>query len=80
MVEFDHGGVTFIGGCTLAETAMGPVLVVMHHELFEEPTQLALVPDQGPVQQFVADGADPSLGKRIGSKSACGCRKLGRVL
>jgi hypothetical protein len=38
LVEFDHRRVALIGGCSLAETAMGPVLVVMSHELVEEPT------------------------------------------
>ncbi len=38
VVEFDHGRGALIGGCALAETAMGPVSVVMGHELFEEPT------------------------------------------
>ena len=37
-VEFDHRRVALVGGCSLAETAVGPVLVVVGHELFEEPT------------------------------------------
>ena len=50
VVEFDHGRVALIGGCALAEAAMGPVDVVVGHELLEEPTGLALVPDQGPIK------------------------------
>jgi hypothetical protein len=46
LVEFDHGRVAFIGGCSLAETAMGSVLVVMSHELFEEPTQVGVGPER----------------------------------
>ena len=38
VVEFDHGRVGVVGGCLLAETAMWSVLVVVRHELFEEPT------------------------------------------
>ncbi len=69
MVEFDHGGVGVVGGCSLAETAMGPVSVVVGYELLEEPAQLVLVPDQGPVQEFVADGANPALGEGVSSGS-----------
>ena len=50
VVKFDHGRVGVVGGCSLAETAMGSVSVVVRHELFEEPMQLALVPDQGPIE------------------------------
>ena len=50
LVEFDHGRVAFVGVCALAETAMGPMGVVVRHELLEEPTQLPLVPDQGPIE------------------------------
>ena len=50
VVELDHDRVAFIGGCSLVEAAKGPVLVMVHHELFEEPVQLALVPDQGPIE------------------------------
>ena len=50
LVEFEHGRVTFVGGCALVETAMGPVGVVVGHELLEEATELALVPDQGPIE------------------------------
>ncbi len=38
MVEFDHGRVGVVYGCSLVEAAVGPVGVVMSHELFEEPT------------------------------------------
>jgi len=38
LVKFDHGRVALVGGCSLAEAAVGPVLVVVRHELFEEPT------------------------------------------
>ncbi len=37
VVEFDHGRVVFIGWCSLIEAAVGPVRVVMGHEIFEEP-------------------------------------------
>ncbi len=50
VVEFDHGRVVFVGGGSLAETAMWSVLVVVRYEFVEESVQLALVPDQGPVK------------------------------
>ena len=53
-------------GCSLGEASVGPVLVVVRDEFIEEALELALVPDQGPVQQFVANGAHPSLGERVG--------------
>ena len=37
LAEFDHGRVGVVGGCSLVEAAVGPVSVVVHHELFEEP-------------------------------------------
>ena len=37
VVEFDHGRVALVGGCSLAEAAMGSMLVVVGHEVFEEP-------------------------------------------
>ncbi len=50
----------------MAETAVGPVLVVVGHELLEEPAQRVLVPDQSSVQEFVADGANPALSEGVG--------------
>ncbi len=35
VVEFDHGRFALVGGCSLAEAAVGSVLVVMSHELLE---------------------------------------------
>ena len=68
--EFDHGRVVLVAGCSLAEASVGPVLVVVRDEFIEEASELALVPDQGPVQQFVANGAHPSLSERVGLWSA----------
>jgi len=33
--------------------------------LVEKQTQLLFVPDDGPVEEFVAQGANPSLGERV---------------
>ena len=64
--ELDHARVVLVAGCSLAEAAVGPVLVVVRDEFTEEPSELAMVPDQGPVQQFAANGAHPSLSERVG--------------
>ena len=64
--EFDHARVVLVAGCSLAEASVGPVLLVVRDEFIEEASELALVPDQGPVQQFVANGAHPSLSERVG--------------
>ncbi len=37
LVKFDHGCVALVGGCSLAEAAVGPVGVVVGYELLEEP-------------------------------------------
>ena len=47
LLEFDHGRVAFIGGCALIEAAMGPVFVVMGHELFEESAEVGVGPGRG---------------------------------
>jgi hypothetical protein len=56
LVEFDHGRVVFVVGCSLFE-AVGAVSVVMNDEVLEGPLELALIPDQGSVQEFMADSA-----------------------
>jgi hypothetical protein len=38
---------------------MGPMRVVMPHVFVQNMQQMALVPDQRPVQQFVAAALDP---------------------
>jgi len=62
---FDLGLVGFVVGCSLAEAAVGPAGVVVRYEFFEESAKLALVPDQRPVEQFMAHGTDPSLSERV---------------
>lgn len=46
----DQGFVSLVVGCSLTQAAVGPVGVVMRYEFFEESAELALVPDQGPVE------------------------------
>jgi hypothetical protein len=48
--------------CALTEAAVWSVRVVMLDVLDEELLEVSLVPDEGPVAEFAADGADPSFG------------------
>ena len=45
---------------------MGPVLVVVLDELVEQSVGLALVRDQGAVEEFAADGAYSALSEGVG--------------
>jgi len=47
---------------------MGPVPIVMLFELVECVAEMALVPDEGPVQEFVAKCLHPPLHNRIHSR------------
>jgi hypothetical protein len=47
--------------CSLAEGAVGSVLVVVDDVVIEAPFELAVVPDQGPVEQFASYGVHPSF-------------------
>ncbi len=70
LAQSDHSRVRTVVGCSLAEAAVGPVGVVVAYGLFEKLAQLALIPYPRPVEQFVADGSDPSLNGRVGPGSA----------
>jgi hypothetical protein len=56
-------------GCALAEAAVRSVRVVVLDVLDEELFEVAAVPDEGPVAEFAACGADPSVrfGIRFGA-------------
>lgn len=56
-------------GWALVQRAVGPMLVVVVDVLAEQSAELALVPDDRPVQQFVAHGAHPPLRERVGSSA-----------
>ena len=48
---------------------MGPIGVVLLDVVVEEVAELSLVPDEGAVEEFVADRPDPPLGERICPRS-----------
>ena len=54
-----------IVGCVLVDPAMWPVVVVVIDVLDEQRVQLALVPDDCPVEQLVAQRSDPSFGESV---------------
>jgi hypothetical protein len=51
-----------IVGRALTEAAVRSVRVVMLDVLVQELLELVVVPDEGPVAEFAADGPDPSFG------------------
>jgi len=51
--------------CALAERTVGSVFVVVLEIFAEELFELLVVPDEGAVAEFAADGADPSFGLRV---------------
>src|SRR4051795_12741930 len=53
------------------DALMRPVSVVELLELAQGVEQVPLVPDQGPVQQFVAAGLHPSLHDRVHAGEGC---------
>lgn len=58
---------------SLLERAVRPVLVVVVDVVGHEPFELVLVPDEGAVEKFAADGPDPALGVGVSDRGADGC-------
>ena len=52
-------------GCALVKAAVRAVRVVVLDVFAQEPFELSVVPDQGPVAEFAPDGADPSFRVRV---------------
>ncbi len=59
-------------GWSLVEGAVGSVFVVVVDVVDDDTLELPLVPDDGAVEKFSADGADPAFGERVGHRSADG--------
>ena len=64
-----HG--TTLGGLwrSLVEGAVGPVLVVMLDDVDDEAFELALVQDDGAIEELGADGSDLAFSERVGYRS-----------
>lgn len=50
----------------LVEGAVRPVAVVVVDVVDDEAFELGLVPDDGSVEEFAAEGADPAFGEAVG--------------
>ena len=61
----DRCDVAGVIGGSLADFAVGPLGVVVLDVFLEQPSELGFVPDDGPVQEFVAQRAHPSFGVRV---------------
>jgi hypothetical protein len=48
--------------------AVRPVLIMVSFVLAQDPPQMALVPDEGAVQEFAAASSDPAFGDRVGAR------------
>lgn len=66
-----RGAFGVVGGCVV-EAAVGAVRVVVLEVPVEESAELALVPDEGSVEEFVARGAYPALSVSVGVRIAGG--------
>jgi hypothetical protein len=62
----DRDRVAVVVGCSLVETPVGSMFVVVGEVFVEEPAELALVADDGAIEEFVAEGAHPPFCERVG--------------
>ena len=73
LADFDwFRGFGVVGGA-LVDALMWPVRVVVGDVFVEEPLELAAVPDQGAVEEFVAHATGPSFGEGVGPRCAWWC-------
>ena len=61
----DWDDYVLIVGCSLIDAPVGPMLVVVLKVFAEQLFELGPVPDDGPVQEFVAQGPHPPFGVRV---------------
>jgi len=61
----DRDEVAGVVGCSLPDSAMGSLGVVVLDVFLEQLPELAFVPDDGSVQEFVAQCSNPSFGVRV---------------
>ena len=60
-------------GWSLIERTVGPVRVVMIDVVDDKLVELAAVPDDGAVEEFASEGADPAFGERVRHGGAHRC-------
>ena len=66
MVWSDRCDVAGVIGCSLIDAPVGSTGVVVLDVFAEQASELALVPDDGSVQEFAAQCSDPSFGECVG--------------
>ncbi len=49
------------------------MLVVVLDVVADQPFELSVVPDDGPVEELSADRSDPALGEGVGDRGPDGC-------
>ena len=60
-------------GRSLVQRAVGPVHVVVRDVVDHETLELALVPDDGSVEELASQSADPAFGERVRDRRPDGC-------
>ena len=66
LVFANRDDVGIVVGCSLLDSAMGSMTVVVLDVFFVEYSELALVPDDGSVEEFVAKCPHPSFSEGVG--------------
>lgn len=62
----DRGDVFGVVWCSLVDSAVGPTGVLVLDVVLEQSSELAFVPDDGSVQEFMAQSAHLSFGECAG--------------
>ncbi len=65
MAWIDRNDVAVVVGSSLVQRPVWAVLVVVSDVLDEQGAELAFVPDDGSVEEFVAKGPHPPFGERV---------------
>ena len=65
-------------GRSLVEGSVGPVLVVVGDVVDDEPFELAVVPDDGAVEELSSDRSDPTFIEGVGDRCTDG--RVRRIL
>ena len=66
LVCADRGDVGGVGGCSLVESSVRAIAVVVLEVFVEQLLELVFVPDDGAVEEFVTERAHPPFGVCVG--------------